>query len=116
MWQQFSAVDASFQPNSWLIGMVRCVSPDLELTTVLDGMLLTTCRYERSYPTYNYSSNACGIVHITIGCGGKPGSPADALDNEPIEAGESSSACRAVRAMHVVHCMRLADIRLIAQH
>jgi hypothetical protein len=39
------------------------------------------------YPTYNYAPNECGIVHITIGTGGKPGIPAFALDNEPIDAG-----------------------------
>jgi hypothetical protein len=47
-----------------------------------------THAYERMYPTCNYTANACCIVHITIGTGGKPGTPTGALDNDPIDAGE----------------------------
>ncbi|WIA31093.1 hypothetical protein OEZ86_001120 [Tetradesmus obliquus] len=39
----------------------------------------------------NYASDSCGIVHITIGTGGKPGNPAGALDDQTIEEACSSS-------------------------
>ncbi|WIA44097.1 hypothetical protein OEZ86_010448 [Tetradesmus obliquus] len=50
-----------------------------------------THAYERMYPNYNYTMNDCGIVHITIGNGGKPGSPEDALDTTTIEDACASS-------------------------
>jgi hypothetical protein len=47
-------------------------------------------QYERFKPAYNYSLNPCGTVHITVGCGGKPGEPGSglqALDHKYIEKG-----------------------------
>lgn len=46
--------------------------------------------YERFYNNYNYTLDKCGPVHITIGCGGKPGEPGSgvaALDTKFIEEG-----------------------------
>ncbi|KAI8465064.1 MAG: Metallo-dependent phosphatase-like protein [Monoraphidium minutum] len=46
--------------------------------------------YERFYNTYNFTLDKCGPVHITIGCGGKPGEPGSgvaALDTKYIEEG-----------------------------
>lgn len=52
------------------------------------GVAWFSCRYERMKPVYNYTRDPCGAVHITIGCGGKPGSPKGALDDLAIEDGE----------------------------
>jgi len=35
--------------------------------------------YDVTLPVYNHVENPCGAMHITIGCGGKPGAPAKAL-------------------------------------
>eukprot|EP00882_Tetradesmus_deserticola_P008964 GHRQ01009456.1.p1 GENE.GHRQ01009456.1~~GHRQ01009456.1.p1 ORF type:complete len:377 (+),score=58.27 GHRQ01009456.1:1339-2469(+) len=45
-----------------------------------------THAYERFFPVYNYKSNECGTVHITIGCGGKPGTPNGALEDATIQS------------------------------
>jgi hypothetical protein len=51
--------------------------------------------YERSKPVYNYTLDACGPVHITVGCGGKPGieTGSYALDTKFLEAKPQARWC-----------------------
>lgn len=47
-----------------------CLPPQYGVDVALNGHVHA---YERSKPQYNYRLDPCGTIHITAGCGGKPG-------------------------------------------